>query len=169
MAGAGEGTITGRSYADLNGNARFDPGEPGLSGDLVWVDFDRDGVLDIDEPSTLTLADDLGTTDVDESGWYEFTGLPVNDYLLRIAPSVGRQQTGPLNVSLVTTQYATGDGPRFVYAADLDGDTFLDLAVANATTNNISILRNKQDGTFMPAATFGVGNTGLSPEFSFAC
>jgi len=38
--------------------------------------------------------------------------------------------------------YGAGDAPTSVFCADLDGDTDLDLAVANQTSDNVSILRN---------------------------
>jgi len=39
--------------------------------------------------------------------------------------------------------YAAGDGPFSVFCADLDGDTDLDLAVANWNSDNVSILFNR--------------------------
>jgi FG-GAP-like repeat len=50
-----------------------------------------------------------------------------------------------------------GQGTNFVVAADLNGDTFPDMIVAN--TNGVSILLNNTDGTFAPAVTYGSGGT----------
>ncbi len=44
--------------------------------------------------------------------------------------------------------YAAGDGPRSVFAGDLDGDSDLDLAVANAYSDNVTVHLNNGDGTF---------------------
>ena len=53
--------------------------------------------------------------------------------------------------------YAAGNGPNSVFAADLDGDTDQDLAVANASDNNVSILLNSGSGTFAAAVNYAVG------------
>jgi 6-phosphogluconolactonase (cycloisomerase 2 family) len=51
--------------------------------------------------------------------------------------------------------YGAGDRPSSVFCADLDGDTYLDLAVANYNTDNVSILKNNRDGTFKTAVNYG--------------
>jgi Flp pilus assembly secretin CpaC len=43
-----------------------------------------------------------------------------------------------------------GSGPSALVAADFNGDTFLDLAVADQTSDKISILLGNGDGTFQP-------------------
>jgi 3',5'-cyclic AMP phosphodiesterase CpdA len=48
--------------------------------------------------------------------------------------------------------------PASIFCADLDGDTDLDLAVANAFIDNIPILKNNGDGTFQSATNYGAGN-----------
>ena len=50
-----------------------------------------------------------------------------------------------------------GAHPYSVCAADLDGDGDSDLAVANYSSNNVSILKNNGDGTFAAAVNYGVG------------
>ena len=47
--------------------------EPGMAGVTIYLDTNGNGVLDAGEPSTVTMADDLATSDVDETGWYAFT------------------------------------------------------------------------------------------------
>jgi hypothetical protein len=54
--------------------------------------------------------------------------------------------------------YGAGVGPRSVFCADLDGDTDLDLAVANGASNNVSILKNNGNGTFQSAVNYGAGD-----------
>jgi len=54
--------------------------------------------------------------------------------------------------------YGAGDAPRSFFCADLDGDTDLDLAVANNYNNNVSILENNGDGTFQTKVNYGAGN-----------
>jgi hypothetical protein len=54
--------------------------------------------------------------------------------------------------------YGAGDGPYFVFCADLDGDNDLDLATANYNSHNVSILKNNGNGTFASAVNYGAGN-----------
>jgi uncharacterized repeat protein (TIGR02059 family) len=58
--------------------------------------------------------------------------------------------------------YAVGDGPYSVTVGDFDGDLNLDLAVANSSANNVSILLGNGDGTFDPAVDYGAGSVPLS-------
>ncbi len=54
--------------------------------------------------------------------------------------------------------YAAGAAPYYLTAAHLDGpDNGADLIVSNHNSENLSVLRNKGDGTFQPAATIAVG------------
>jgi hypothetical protein len=52
---------------------------------------------------------------------------------------------------------STGRGPRGVAGGDFNGDGVPDLAVANALSTTVSVLLNRGDGTFPPAANFTVG------------
>ncbi|UCC81070.1 MAG: VCBS repeat-containing protein, partial [Candidatus Zixiibacteriota bacterium] len=45
-----------------------------------------------------------------------------------------------------SVNYAAGDGPASVFAADLDADGDLDLATANLESDNISVLLNENAG-----------------------
>jgi len=54
--------------------------------------------------------------------------------------------------------YVDGLIPISVFSADLDGDDDNDLAVANAVSDNVSILMNNGDGTFQAAANYPAGN-----------
>ncbi len=53
--------------------------------------------------------------------------------------------------------YQCGDSPRSVIAADLNGDGHQDLAVTNAFSNDVSILLNDGEGTFLTAVNYQVG------------
>jgi len=53
--------------------------------------------------------------------------------------------------SFPRTDFATGNQPVSVVAADFNGDGFVDLAVANHTDNTVSILFGNGDGTFGPS------------------
>ena len=57
-----------------------------------------------------------------------------------------------------TNFFAGGLGPQYVAVGDFNGDSFLDLAVANINSVNVSILLGNGNGTFGTAINFGVGN-----------
>jgi len=64
-------------------------------------------------------------------------------------------------VKFTSVTRTTGDGPRAIAAGDVDGDGNIDLAVANAVTNDVAILQNLGNGSFadapqkLPAGGFG--------------
>jgi len=53
--------------------------------------------------------------------------------------------------------YDTYMGTNFIFASDLDGDSDLDLSVANQMSHDVSILLNNGDGTFAYGSTYPVG------------
>jgi hypothetical protein len=53
--------------------------------------------------------------------------------------------------------FSANDGPRSVASADFNGDTHADLAVANDSSNDVSVLLGAGDGTFHPAQPKNVG------------
>ena len=60
------------------------------------------------------------------------------------------------------TTYPVGSGPLAITAADFDGDGWLDLAVTNDGSNDVSLLLNCQDGTFELSPSYAVGETPYS-------
>jgi hypothetical protein len=66
---------------------------------------------------------------------------------------------GPPPTSLFNpvVRYSTGTSAHGVFAADLNGDTKIDLAVANAGSNTVSVLFGNGDGTFAAPTNYGVG------------
>src|SRR5713101_2109196 len=58
--------------------------------------------------------------------------------------------------------YAADASPRAVITADFNGDGRLDLAVANAGSNDVSILLGNGDGTFQAAQNYASGGTPVS-------
>src|SRR5437660_3482591 len=55
------------------------------------------------------------------------------------------------------TSYPVGDNPRAAFAKDFNGDLRPDLAVVNTSSNNLSVLIAKPDGTFNNAVTYVTG------------
>ena len=63
---------------------------------------------------------------------------------------------------LLSETIAVGSAPSAVVVADLTGDGFLDLAVAEANSDQVSVLLNKGNGTFMAPVSYSVGQLPLS-------
>ncbi|ELS01946.1 RHS repeat-associated core domain protein [Xenococcus sp. PCC 7305] len=101
----GTGIIRGIKWNDLNGNGDRDDSEPGLAGVTVYLDSNNNGVLDLEEPTQVTAEDDPTTTDIDETGQYEFNNLPADTYIVREVVPVGFEQTFPSSLTA-----PTGDG-----------------------------------------------------------
>ncbi len=84
--------IQGRKWKDLNFNEKADAGEPGLAGWTIYVDLNENGQWDSSEPSTVTVADDPTTTNIDETGNYRISGLiPGRIRFERLRNRVGRR------------------------------------------------------------------------------
>ena len=54
--------------------------------------------------------------------------------------------------------YAVGSSPIALVAGDFNGDGRTDLAVANAGSNDVSVLLGNGDGTFQTQVTYAVGS-----------
>src|ERR687883_930405 len=59
-----ESSVSGVQFEDLDADGARDPGEPGVAGWTIWVDYDNDGVRDSGEPSDTT--DGAGSYSIDE-------------------------------------------------------------------------------------------------------
>lgn len=57
-----------------------------------------------------------------------------------------------------SADYAAGDYPRTVAAADLDGDGHADLAVVNRSSDDVSVLLGRGDASFGRAASYDAGD-----------
>lgn len=96
--------------------------------------------------------------------------VPVDDDLINPGETVelqiidgeryllGDTTAGRVNAT-TSGSFTVGNEPREVEVADLNGDGNLDLAVANATSNNVSVLLGNGDGSFGAASNFSVGNS----------
>lgn len=63
---------------------------------------------------------------------------------------------------LPAESYSVGTSPQAVLTADFNNDTILDLATANYSTSDVSVLLGNGDGTFDPALTSATGSYPLS-------
>ena len=79
------------------------------------------------------------------------TGLTVSHLLLAAAAEAQ-------GVSFIARRdFGAADNPTSVAVGDFNGDGTPDLAVANAASNNVSVLLGNGDGSFQPAQNFGAG------------
>jgi len=53
--------------------------------------------------------------------------------------------------------YAVGDDPKGIIAADIDGDGDMDVTTCNYESNNVSVLKNNGDGVFENAVNYNCG------------
>ena len=58
--------------------------------------------------------------------------------------------------------FASGNFPKFVVAADFTGDGLEDIAVSNSTDDLISVSLGKGDGTFTDIYDFHTGHDGIT-------
>ncbi|MBX9258963.1 DUF4347 domain-containing protein [Desmonostoc muscorum CCALA 125] len=69
------------------------------------------------------------------------------------------------SVSIIPNTFDVGLRPYSIVVGDFDKDGKLDLVTANKSSQSVSVLLGKGDGTFKPASTFStVGFNGLSPS-----
>ncbi|TWT74904.1 Ig-like domain-containing protein [Allorhodopirellula solitaria] len=80
--------VTGRKFADLNGDGVLDAGEPGIAGGYIYADLDGDNRPDLGEPFDIT----------DENGYYKLD-LPIlgRPFAIREVAEPGYEPTVPNN------------------------------------------------------------------------
>jgi hypothetical protein len=98
-------------------------------GDLLFSDFNGDGIPDLAVSNFGNLSTNLG-----------------GNIAIYFGKSDGTFSAGPT--------VNAGSTPAAMYSADFNGDGRMDLAVGSATTDQISILFGKGDGTFQAAASY---------------
>jgi alpha-tubulin suppressor-like RCC1 family protein len=150
------------AIGDLNGDGKPDVAVANLGNDNV----------------SILLGDGTGAFGVATN--FGVGGLPfsvaIGDLNGDGKPDLAVANLGTDNVSILlgdgtgafssATNFAVGSGPVSgpvsVAIGDLNGDGKPDLAVANANSNDVSILLNTGDGAFGPATNFAVGSSPTS-------
>lgn len=158
----GDGT-----FEDVSKRAGLDA--PGISTSAVWFDYDRDGTLDLFIAHFVRYSKAL-EQDCRTNGVYHYC------YPLSYEPWPSRLYRNNGNGTFTDVSAASGiakyPGKAFgAVAADIDGDGFLDLFVANDSVPNF-LFRNKGDGTFeeiglaagVAYSSDGVARSGMGVE-----
>jgi hypothetical protein len=142
-------SIAGNVFNDLDADGVKDVGEGGLSAWKLFLDADKDGVLDATEKTATT----------DASGNYKFTGLAAGTYRVREVLKTGFRRTAPLagfaDVTLTSGQSVTGKNFANTQKILITGNVFNDAngdKLKNATEKGLRAWRvfidKDKDGIF---------------------
>ena len=139
LGGTGlNGSITGAAFCDQNADGIRQSGETPVAGVTVFLDKNGDGQPQSNESPTTTAAD----------GSYTLAGLEAGDWLVSAVAQADAVQTAPLGNQFTTTSLPGGSGPRAVATGDFNRDGWLDLAIADALNDKVSILWGTGPGQF---------------------
>src|SRR5437667_8495064 len=90
-------------------------------------------------------------------GYITVTGLVFSVLVNWIRPETARAANCPAPTFVASSTNRAGSNPVFVTTGDLNGDGKLDLAVANQSSGDVSVLLGHGDGTFDAATNYVVG------------
>ena len=166
-AGAAEEAVnlTHPWLPDTNSNLQIDFGFAPIPtyqlGNLIWEDYDNDGIAEVGEPGLVDvlvqLLDESGEviaeTTTDLEGHYLFTNLPAGEYRVRVPGEQAHELPEP---QLPNPDALVGLKPASPATADPDNP-----ADADNDSNN---LRTENEGDFITAPlTLGEGSGGDEP------
>ena len=133
---AADGAIRGETYNDLNKDGKQNAGEPTFGDVTVYLDIDNDGILDENEPSTVTRPSGSAT------GIYWFLDLETETVIVRVITPVGGVVTEP-EIGYYTIEVS----PK---TKDLEfnfGITFIDVPVIDTIEEAKKQYQAAQQGT----------------------
>jgi hypothetical protein len=149
----------------IGGKAPAAPGVAGggLSPDLILSGLGSPLNIDGSTPSTDTPLGDrlayLGSGTLDSPGTGSGTVnsnagfIPVHFSSIEMITGLTPVLNGGQQAFSSPTSYEAGTTPRGIATGDVNNDGFVDMIVASAASNSISILLGTGDGTFLPATS----------------
>ncbi len=163
------GSISGVTFFDANGNGRRDDGEAGRTGVIVFEDANANGVRESFEPFVVSRADDPATTD-DEAGEFSFSSVASGLHSLREELAEGFVPTTPRTIlpsapaltALATTSSPVASprlglpsvvGGNVVYVNRTTGE--LILRTADGTETKLVTLQSSLSGQSSPIQSLG--------------
>ena len=82
LASSRTGAITGQMFVDVDGDGQHDPGEPGMDGQEIVLNY-RGTFFGFDATRSIDLDGNGRIDPATESGWYSFEGLLPGIYFVR--------------------------------------------------------------------------------------
>ena len=128
--------VQGRFFDDRNGNAVRDAGDLVLANRSTYLDFNNNGLLDVGEPQAIS----------DNTGFFEFTGLLPEAYIVRAVIPDGWQPTNRTSYFVDVSSRNTVGVDFALQVINLPPSAADDQAeVASGNEVSISVLQNDTD------------------------
>ena len=145
------------SIGDLDGDGKADLAVSNQSSNTVSVFRNTSTSGTIDATSFATKVDyttgavpvSVSIGDLDGDGKADMAVANLNGSSVSLLRNTSTNGTIDITSFATKVDYTTGSGPRLVSIGDLDGDGKAELAVANQSSNTVSVLRN----TIFPPST----------------
>jgi subtilisin family serine protease/6-phosphogluconolactonase (cycloisomerase 2 family) len=169
--------VRGTKFHDRDENGRQGPGEEGLAGWTIYLDFNSNGRLDLGEPFAVTQTDDPLTVGIDETGRYELSRIVPGSYRIAeinqrgwIGTSVPTLYRSEASADAVHEVEVSPDGAH-LYALNNDsgGPDALRVFSRDETTGNLTLIETltegQTDGAGTPVSGLeGEGHLQISPD-----
>lgn len=151
---------TGIVAADFNGDSKPDVAVVSSSGLKVFTNTTSGGTLSFSIGSNLTgkQLKKVAAADFNGDSKPDIAATLLDGTAVAVIMNNGDGTFGTAGSIAAAPTYATGAGANAIVAADLTEDSIPDIATANATSKDISLLANTGTGTFSAASSKISGN-----------
>jgi len=147
---------------DFNGDHKLDLAVVNSSDSNVSILFGKgDGTFSVAAATAGPVGNDPRAI---VSGYFNadtILDLAVTNYGSDNVSVLVGQGNGAFSATAINSATGMGTGPYSLVTADFDGDHIADLAIANYSANNVSIMKGAGNGTFSSLTT---GAVGTGPE-----
>jgi hypothetical protein len=156
------------AVADLNGDGKPDIITANGASNSVSIFQNQStiGNISLTAPINFAVANyasDVAIADLDGDGNPDFAALIMNNGTVSVFRNLGSGGTLTTNSFASQVVFPGGAPDRHICIGDMDGDGKLDIATADWTSDQISVLRNTTSGpgitssSFAPTVNFGTG------------